>query len=78
MNASKKKLKAVVDCLKFVTIQFRVVRKRYKQKVHDYEEVSMNFPKELHDFLRCLRHRQLEIKASREGKTTYIILTEIS
>ena len=33
-------------------------------------------PKELHEFLRCLRNHQLEIKASRDGKTTHIILID--
>jgi hypothetical protein len=59
-----------------VKLQFRVIRKRYKNGVYKYEEVSLNFPKELHDFLRCLRNRKLEIKASREGKTTHIMLID--
>ena len=33
-------------------------------------------PKELHEFLRCLCNHQLEIKASRDGKTTHIILID--
>ena len=60
-----------------VKIHFRIVRKKYKDSVYQYEEASMTFPKELHDFLRCLRDRQLEIKASREGKTTIITLIEL-
>lgn len=60
-----------------VKIHFRIIRKKYKNRVYECEEASMNFPKELHDFLRCLRDRQLEIKASREGKTTHITLIEL-
>ncbi len=59
-----------------VKLQFRIIRKRGKNGVYQYEEVSMNFPKELHEFLRCLRNHQLEIKASREGKTTYVTLID--
>jgi hypothetical protein len=59
-----------------VKIRFRKIRKKYKGSVYEYETASMNFPKELHDFLRCLRGLQLEIKASRDGKTTHILLTE--
>ena len=59
-----------------VKIHFRIKHKKYKNSVYEYEAVSLNFPKELHDFLRCLRERQLEIKASRQGKTTHILLKE--
>ena len=59
-----------------VKIHFRIIRKKYKNSVYEHQEVSMNFPKELHDFMRCLRNRQLEIKASREGKNTLITLIE--
>ncbi|MGD0072021.1 MAG: hypothetical protein ABSB71_10740 [Candidatus Bathyarchaeia archaeon] len=59
-----------------VKLQFRIIRKRYKNGVYQYEQVSLNFPKELHEFLRCLRNRQLEIKASREGKTTHVTLID--
>ena len=43
---------------------FYIVKKRYKRDVYQHEEVCMRFPKELHDFLRCLRNHQLDIKAS--------------
>jgi hypothetical protein len=59
-----------------VKIGFYTVRKRGKRGIQEYEEVYMRFPKELHEFLRCLRHRQLEVKATREGNTTHIILIE--
>jgi hypothetical protein len=60
-----------------VKIHFKIIRKRYKKKLYEYEQAYMNFPKELNDFLRCLRDRELEIKASREGKTTHITLVEV-
>jgi hypothetical protein len=59
-----------------VKLGFYIVRKRYKNGVYAHEEVCLRFPKELHEFLRCLRNRQLQIKASREGKTTHILLIE--
>jgi hypothetical protein len=55
---------------------FYIVKKRYKRDVYQHEEVCMRFPKELHDFLRCLRNHQLDIKASREGNTTIIKLID--
>jgi|WetSurMetagenome_2_1015567.scaffolds.fasta_scaffold37077_4 hypothetical protein len=59
-----------------VKLGFYKVKKTYKRKVREYEEVTLHFPKELHEFLRCLRNRQLEIKANREGKTTHIMLID--
>ena len=59
-----------------VKIGFYTVRKPGKKGVHEYEEVCMRFPKELHEFLRCLSNRQLEIKATREGNTTHIMLID--
>ncbi len=41
-----------------------------------YEEVSLRFPVELHEFLRSLRYRELDVKASREGNVTHILLTD--
>jgi hypothetical protein len=52
------------------------VKNRGKYGDKEYEEVCMRFPKELHEFLRCLRCHQLEIKASREGNITYIMLID--
>jgi hypothetical protein len=59
-----------------VKIGFYTVKKRGKRGVSEYEEVYMRFPKELHGFLRCLRNRHLEIKATREGNVTHIMLIE--
>lgn len=59
-----------------VKIGFYIVRKPGKKGLREYEEVCMRFPKELHEFLRCLRDRQLEIKATREGNTTHIMLID--
>jgi hypothetical protein len=63
--------------LGFARIHFRVTWKTYKGKPHPSIEASMYFPKELHDFLRCISERRLEIRATREGKTTIITLTEL-
>jgi hypothetical protein len=62
--------------LDMVKLGFYVVKKRYKKGVYTYEQVCMRFPKELHDFLRCLRNRELEVSASRENKTTIIRLID--
>jgi hypothetical protein len=53
-----------------VKLKFSKILKRYKngKRVYQYEQVSLNFPKELHEMLQCLRNRKLEIKASRVGK----------
>ncbi|MGD6810637.1 MAG: hypothetical protein ACQCN3_13150 [Candidatus Bathyarchaeia archaeon] len=59
-----------------VKIGFYIVKKHGKKGVHEYEEVCMRFPRELHEFLRCLCGRQLEIKATREGNTTHIMLID--
>jgi len=55
---------------------FCKVKKKYKNRVREYEEVTLHFPKNLHEFLRCLRNHQLEIKANREGKITNIMLID--
>ena len=59
-----------------VKLGFYKVTKKYKNRVREYEEVTLHFPKDLHEFLRCLRNHQLEIKANREGKTTHIMLID--
>ena len=59
-----------------VKIGFYIVKKHGKKGTHEYEEVCLRFPKELHEFLRSLHHRQLEIKATREGNTTHIMLID--
>jgi hypothetical protein len=55
---------------------FYKVKKKYKNRVREYEEVTLHFPKDLHEFLRCLQNHRLEIKANREGKTTHIMLID--
>lgn len=59
-----------------VKLGFYIVKNRGKKGLHEYEEVCLRFPKELHEFLRCLRYRKLEIKATREGNITHIILID--
>jgi hypothetical protein len=59
-----------------VRLGIYIVKKRYKRNVYQYEEYSLRFPKELHDLLRCLANRELEIKASKEGKSIHIILID--
>jgi hypothetical protein len=62
--------------LDMVKIGFYIVEKRGKKGIGMYEEVCMQFPKELHEFLRCLQHHQLEIKATRAGNITHIMLID--
>ncbi len=59
-----------------VKLGFYVVRKRYKGEVYEHELVCLRFPKELHEILKCLRERKLEVKATREGNVTHIMLIE--
>ncbi len=61
-----------------VKLQFRVIRKPYKKgkQIYEYEEVTLNFPKDLHEILRCLRDRKLEIEGYKEGKKVHVILGE--
>ncbi len=57
-----------------VKLGFYVIKKDGKMGVR--EEVYLRLPKELHELVRCLRNRQLEIKATREGNVTHIMLIE--
>jgi hypothetical protein len=59
-----------------VKLGFYVIKKDGKKGVREYEEVYLRLPKELHELVRCLRNRQLEIKATREGNVTHIMLIE--
>ena len=59
-----------------VKLGFYIIRKRYKNQVYENELVLLRFPIELHEILRCLRNRRLEIKATREGNTTHVILID--
>jgi hypothetical protein len=65
-----------VDCT--VKLRFSKIVKRCKngKRVYRYEQVSLNFPKELHEMLQCLRNHRLEIKASRVDKTICIKLID--
>ncbi len=55
---------------------FYVIKKDGKKGMREYEEGYLRLPKELHELVRCLRNRQLELKATREGKITHIMLIE--
>lgn len=59
-----------------VKLGFYVIKKDGKRGVREYEEVYLRLPKELHELVRCLRNRHLEIKATREGNITHIMLIE--
>jgi hypothetical protein len=61
-----------------VKLQFSKIIKRCKngKRIYQYEQVSLNFPKELHEMMQCLRNRQLEIKASRVDKIICIQLID--
>lgn len=59
-----------------VKLGFYVIKKDGKRGVREYEEVYLRLPKELHELVRYLRNRQLEIKATREGNITHIMLIE--
>ncbi|HSV50255.1 MAG TPA: hypothetical protein VLH35_08050 [Candidatus Acidoferrales bacterium] len=59
-----------------VKLGFYVIKKDGKKGLREYEEVYLRLPKELHELVRCLRNQQLEIKASREGNITHIMLIE--
>jgi len=59
-----------------VKLGFYIIRKRYKKQVYENELVLLRFPIELHEILRCLRNRRLEIKATREGNTTHVMLID--
>ena len=59
-----------------VRLQFRIVEKTYKKGLHIYmhEEVTLNFPKELHKLLRVLCDKNLEIKGYSEGGKVHLVL----
>ncbi len=61
-----------------VRLQFRVVKKSYKKglRVYAHEEVTLNFPRDLHELLRFLRDKKLEIKGYHEDKKIHLILSE--
>lgn len=59
-----------------VRLQFRIIEKSYKKglRVYKHEEVTLNFPKELHELLRILCDKKLEIKGYAEGNKVHLIL----
>jgi hypothetical protein len=61
-----------------VKLQFRIIERVYKKglRVYKHEEVTLNFPKELHDLLRVLSGKKLEIKGYREGNKIHLIFGE--
>jgi hypothetical protein len=52
-----------------VKLHFRIIEKSYKKglRVYKHEEVTLNFPKELHELLRVLCDKKLEIRGFTEG-----------
>ena len=61
-----------------VRLQFRIVKKFYKKglRVYTNEEVTLNFPKDLHELLRSLRDKKLEIEGNKEDKKIHLILSD--
>jgi hypothetical protein len=59
-----------------VRLQFRIIEKSYKKglRVYKHEEVTLNFPKELHELLRVLCDKKLEIKGYAEGGKVHLVL----
>ena len=59
-----------------VKLQFRVIENSYKngQRVYFHGEVTLNFPKNLHELLRFLRTKNLRLEGYREGKKVHIII----
>ena len=47
-----------------VKLQFRIIEKAYKKglRIYKHEEVTLNFPRELHELLRVLRDKKLKLK----------------
>jgi hypothetical protein len=61
-----------------VKLHFSVAKKRCKngKVVYQYERSALIFPRDLYEFMLCLKNKQLEIKATREGKVTHIYLIQ--
>jgi hypothetical protein len=59
-----------------VKIQFRITKKRYKpgRKPYESEEVTINFPKDLHNLLRYLDGKKVALCGHREGKKVHLVL----
>ena len=65
-----------MNCI--VRLQFRIVEKSYKKglRVYKHEEVTLNFPKELHELLRGLCDKKLEIKGYKEDNKIHLIFAD--
>jgi hypothetical protein len=59
-----------------VKLRFRMVPRPYKngRKVYNHEEVTVNFPKNVHELLRFLNDREILISGFREGKKVHLEL----
>jgi hypothetical protein len=59
-----------------VKIRFRIIAQPYKngKTIYHNEEVSLNFPKHIHELLRFLADKKLEICGYRTGKRLHIEL----
>jgi hypothetical protein len=64
------------EALIVVKLHFRVIEKPNKNggRVYVQEEVTLNFPKDLHDLLRFLRDQKIEIKGERDGQKVHLEL----
>jgi hypothetical protein len=53
-----------------------LIERSYKNdlRVYRHEEVTLNFPKELHELLRVFSEKKLEITGYKEGNKVHIIL----
>jgi len=61
-----------------VKLHFRIIENTYKngQRVYSHEEVTVNFPKDLHELLRYLRDKELDINGHREGKKVFMVFSD--
>ena len=59
-----------------VRLHFRIIEKSYKKglRVYKHEEVTLNFPKDLHELLRVFCDKKLEIKGYSEGNKVHLII----
>jgi len=84
MNQSTDKIKGTCraagakELVRTVKLQFRTIEKSYKRglRVYKHEEVTLNFPKELHELLRVLCNKKIEIRGYREGNKIHLILKQ--
>jgi len=57
-----------------VKLQFRVIENSYKngQRVYFHGEVTLNFPKDLHEILRFLRYKKLCVVEEHSADNKFI------